>query len=369
MKRGLYIHIPFCKQKCLYCDFASYPGQESLLDDYLAALSHEAALNKEIACQTLYVGGGTPSLLAVHQLQRLAKIIRKNFQPVPAFLESTFEANPESLTPQKIAVLRQLGFNRLSMGLQSFHDDELKTLGRIHTAAQFLQVYAAAQAGGFENINVDLIAGLPGQTLESFSSGLHRLVDLHPQHLSVYGLQIEEGTPFYTRGIVCDDALMRQMLEHTHDFLTAAGYHHYEISNYALPGYEAKHNTLYWQSAEYVGLGCAAASYRGGVRRQNTPVLKDYIFDMLNGKSPLVFSEQLTGKARVGEGLLLALRLLDGLYLSDEQKEFFGPAIEKHVQNGLLTQDHKKVKLSKEGLYLANEVFRSFVAPFEDACM
>lgn len=367
MKRGLYIHIPFCKKKCNYCDFASFSGQENLLDAYLGALKHEAALNKEIACQTLYVGGGTPSLLAVHQLQRLAKIIRQNFTPVSAFQESTFEANPESITPSKIVALREIGFNRLSIGLQSFQEEELRLLGRVHTVEQFLQAYHAAQAGGFTNINVDLIAGLPGQTLESFSSSLHRLVDLHPQHLSVYGLQIEEGTPFYTHGVVCDDALMRQMLEHTHDFLSAAGYHHYEISNYALPGYESKHNTLYWQSGEYVGLGCAAAAYRGGVRRQNTPVLKDYIFDMLNGKSPLVFSEQLTGKARVGEGLLLALRLLDGLYLSDEQKEFFGPAIEKHIQNGLLTCTHKKVKLTTQGLYLANEVFRSFVAPFEDA--
>ncbi len=367
MKRGLYIHIPFCKQKCFYCDFASYPGQEPLLDDYLAALSHEAALNKEIACQTLYVGGGTPSLLAHHQLERLAKIIRKNFQPVPAFLESTFEANPESLTPAKISTLRNLGFNRLSLGLQSFHDNELKTLGRVHTAAQFLQIYQAARSGGFSNMNVDLIAGLPGQTLESFTASLHRLADLRPEHLSVYGLQIEEGTPFFERGVVCNDSLMRHMLEHTHEFLTAVGYHHYEISNYALPGYEAKHNTIYWQNGEYVGLGCAAAAYRGGVRRQNTPVLKDYIFDMLNGKSPLVFSEQLIGKARIGEGLMLALRLLDGVYLSDEQKAFFGPQIQKHIQNGLLTQDHKKVKLSKEGVYLANEVFRSFVAPFEDA--
>ncbi len=368
MKRGLYIHIPFCKQKCNYCDFASYAGQENLLDAYLGALAHEAALNKEIACKTLYVGGGTPSLLAEHQLHRLAKIIRKNFTPITSFEESTFEANPESLTPAKIAVLRELGFNRLSMGLQSFNDNELKTLGRVHTAGQFLAAYEAARAGGFENINVDLIAGLPGQTLESFTASLRRLTSLRPEHISVYGLQIEEGTPFFARGVVCDQGLMRRMLEETEVQLSGAGYHHYEISNYALPGKEAVHNTNYWQNGEYIGLGCSAASYRNGKRKQNTPNLNDYIFDMENGKTPIVFAERLTGKARVGESLMLALRLLDGVELTPEQTELFGAEIEKHIQNGLLTRVDKKVKLSKEGLYLANEVMRSFVAPFEEPC-
>ena len=368
MKRGLYIHIPFCKQKCNYCDFASYSGQETQLDAYLGALAHEAALNKEIACKTLYVGGGTPSLMADHQLRRLAKIIRKNFTPISQFEESTFEANPESLTPGKIAVLRELGFNRLSMGLQSFHDDELKLLGRVHTVDQFLAAYQAARAGGFTNINVDLIAGLPEQKIDTFLDSVNRLLTLRPEHISVYGLQIEEGTPFFARGLVCDQPLMRRMLEKTEEFLTAAGYHHYEISNYALPGKEAVHNTNYWQNGEYVGLGCAAASYRNGKRKQNTPNLNEYIFDMEGGKTPIVFAERLTGKVREGENLMLALRLLDGVELTPKQTELFGTEIEKHIQNGLLMRVDKKVKLSKQGLYLANEVMRSFVAPFEDKC-
>ena len=368
MKRGLYIHIPFCKQKCNYCDFASFAGQELQMDAYLGALAHEAALNKEIACRTLYVGGGTPSLLARHQLHRLAKIIRKNFTPITSFEESTFEANPESITPAKIATLRELGFNRLSLGLQSFNNHELKTLGRVHNAEQFLTAYEAARTGGFENINVDLMAGLPGQTLQSFTDSLRRLIQLRPAHISVYGLQIEEGTPFFARGVVCDQLLMRQMLEATDEQLTAAGYHHYEISNYALPGKEAVHNTNYWQNGEYVGLGCAAASYRNGKRKQNTPDLSEYIFDMENGKTPIVFAERLTGKAREGESLMLAFRQLDGVELTPRQTDFFGTEIEKHVQNGLLMRADKKVKLTKEGLYLANEVMRSFVAPFEDIC-
>ena len=367
MTRGLYIHIPFCKQKCNYCDFASFAGQEHHIDDYLRALEQEALAYLEVSFHTLYVGGGTPSLLSVAQLKKLVSIIEHAAGPVSQFAESTFEANPESLTSAKITYLRQAGFNRLSMGLQSFHDEELKIIGRIHTAAQFGQAYQQARAGGFLNINVDLIAGLPTQTFRSFADSLQRLLALRPEHISVYGLQIEENTPFFTQGIVCDQLLMRRMLEQTHDVLTNAGYHHYEISNFALPGYEAKHNTNYWHNGEYVGLGSAAASYQNGCRRQNTANIEKYIACLAQGKSPTEFSETLTGKAREGESLMLAFRQLDGVKLSAKQQALFGKEIEKHIQNGLLTQAQKKVKLTKEGLYLANEVFRSFVAPFEDA--
>lgn len=366
MKRGLYIHIPFCKRKCNYCDFASFAGQEQRVDAYLGALEHEVVLYKETGCNTLYVGGGTPSILNDGQLYRLAKLIRKNFWPVSNFEESTFEANPESITPAKLRTLRELGFNRLSIGLQSLNDAELKTLGRIHTAAQFLQAYENARASGFENINVDLMAGLPGQTADTFTDSLRRVLELGPEHLSVYGLQIEEHTPFFERGVVCDQALMRILLEHAHEALTAAGYHHYEISNYARPGKEAKHNVNYWQYGEYIGLGSAAATYRLGKRKQNTPDLEEYIFCMENGKTPTVFAERLTGQTKEGEKLMLALRLLDGVELTERQEEFFGKEIQKHVERGLLAQADKKVKLTQEGLYLANEVFRSFVAPFEN---
>lgn len=366
MMRGLYIHIPFCKQKCNYCDFASFAGQEKNRDAYLSALEREANLSKGTVCKTLYVGGGTPSLLEEEQLRRLATIIQNNFGSVTSFEESTFEANPESLTAAKIAALRDLGFKRLSIGLQSFNDSELKTMGRVHTAGEFRTAYQAARDGGFTNINVDLIAGVPGQTLDSFISSLQQLCEWGPEHLSVYGLQIEEGTPFFAQGIVCDQDLMRTMLEKTHAILTDAGYHHYEISNFAKPGKESVHNTNYWQNGEYVGLGCSAASYCGGKRWQNVVRLQDYIDCMEKGKSPIAFSEKLCGKAKEGETVLLGLRQLDGIELTDEQRQLFGREIEKHIQNGLLTQVHKKLKLTREGLFLANEVFRSFVAPFEE---
>lgn len=368
MKTGLYIHLPFCKQKCNYCDFASFAGREKFISAYLSALEKEASLSPVKSFDTLYVGGGTPSILSPAELSELCRLIEQHFGAVSRFSESTLEANPESLTPAKIAVLRRAGFNRLSIGLQSFHDEELAALGRVHTVQTFLKGYQAAREGGFQNINVDLIAGVPGQTLERFLDGLEKLLELAPEHLSVYGLQIEENTPFFEHGIVCDQLLMRRMLEETHFRLQQAGYHHYEISNFARPGYEAKHNTHYWQNGDYIGLGSSAVSYLGGVRRQNTPDLEAYIRRMETGESPVVFSEKLTGQAREGETLLLGLRQLDGVALTPRQEKWFGNEIQKHLKNGLLERSGKKVKLSFEGMFLANEVFCSFVAPFEELC-
>ena len=363
---GLYIHIPFCKQKCNYCDFASFAGRDFLRDDYLAALAQEAARYATDTCRTLYVGGGTPSVLTVSQLEKLVALVEKNFLPISAFSESTFEANPESLTSEKIAFLTSFGFNRFSVGLQSFHDDELKLLGRVHTSADFLRAFESLRKNGAKNINVDLIAGLPGQSLEMFLQSLEKLISLAPEHISVYGLQIVEGTPFFERGIVCDQLLMRRMLEETRVRLQRAGYHHYEISNFARPGYESQHNTHYWQYGQYIGLGSAAASFMGGIRRQNTPDICEYIRLIGEGKNAQIDAEELSGQAREGEKLVVGLRQLDGVEISPLQKQFFGTEIEKHIHNGLLVRDGKKVKLSEEGLFVANEVFCSFVAPFEN---
>ncbi|WP_428060940.1 radical SAM family heme chaperone HemW [Candidatus Avelusimicrobium stercoris] len=365
MTTGLYFHIPFCKQKCNYCDFASFAGRENLISAYLQALDKSATSAPKREFSTLYVGGGTPSLLSAGQLEEFCALIARHFGPVSHFEESTIEANPESLTAEKLAVLKRAGFNRISMGLQSFNDAELKTLGRVHNVQTFLSAYSSARNAGFTNINVDLIAGVPGQSLQSFLDGLQKLVDLHPEHLSVYGLQIEEGTPFFERGLVCDQLLMRRMLEEAHTRLQAAGYHHYEISNFALSGREAKHNTHYWHNCEYLGVGSGAASYLGGVRSQNTDDVADFIARINDGKSPIVYSEKLEGKEHDGENLMLGLRLLDGIELTPLQEQLFGKDIEKHIQSGLLERAGKKVKLTLEGLFLANEVFCSFVAPFD----
>lgn len=366
MSTGLYIHIPFCKQKCNYCDFASFAGCEKLIDAYLQSLFSEMQRCPVSRFHTLYVGGGTPSLLSFRQLDTLCNQICTHFGDISSFEESTFEANPESLTKEKILLLKQAGFNRFSLGLQSFNDEELKTLGRVHDAATFLRAWKNLRACGIKNINVDLIAGVPGQTLKSFLSSLDKLISLKPEHVSVYGLQIEEGTPFFERGVICDQILMREMLEQTRAQLRVLGYHHYEISNFARPGFESKHNLRYWQYQNYLGLGSSAASFLKGRRYQNVAGVQEYIRRINNGESPVVFSEKLTGKAREGEKLMVGLRQLDGVKISLLQRKFFGKEITRHVQNGLLLQENKKIKLSNEGLFLANEVFRSFVAPFED---
>ena len=363
---GLYIHLPFCKQKCKYCDFASFAGRENLIDDYLNALADEAASFAGLHYDTLYIGGGTPSLLSCSQLEKLVLLVEKNFGLVSSFSESTFEANPESLTKEKISLLHAVGINRFSIGLQSFNDSELKTLGRVHSSADFLRAWENLHTCGVQNVNVDLIAGLPGQTLESFLHSLEKLTALSPEHLSVYGLQIEEGTPFFEQGLVCDQPLMRRMLEETRARLKNAGYHHYEISNFARPGCESKHNLNYWQYGKYRGLGSAAASFENGVRTQNTPDMQAYICRVRAQKPVVDFSEKLSGKKREGEKLLVGLRQLDGVEITPLQRRYFGAAIEKHIQNGLLATDGKKVKLSEEGIYLANEVFYSFVAPFDN---
>lgn len=363
---GLYIHLPFCKQKCNYCDFASFAGRELFIDDYLRALAQEAAQCAVRRFDTLYVGGGTPSLLSEKQLRALVYLLEKNFGPVTAYAESTFEANPESLTLEKLRILKNAGFNRLSLGLQSLNDAELKTLGRVHDVQTFFKTYENARKTGFDNLNVDLIAGLPRQELAAFLANLQGVRALDPEHISVYGLQIEEETPFFERGIVCDQPLMRRMLEETHARLEEAGYHHYEISNFAKPGREAVHNTHYWREGEYVGLGSAAASYRDGVRSQHTPDLREYIRRINAKETPVVFSEKLEGREKAGERLMLALRQLDGTELTAQDEKWFGAEIEKHVRGGLLTRENNKIKLTFEGLFLANEVFCSFVAPFED---
>ena len=362
---GLYIHIPFCRQKCRYCDFASYAGQDELIDTYLSALQQEAALYGRIKADTLYVGGGTPSLLTIQQLEKLAGIIRQTAGPVADFKESTLEANPESLTAEKIAFLKQAGFKRLSIGLQSFDDSVLKRIGRIHTAAQFLRAYEMARQAGFDNINVDLIAGLPGQTKEQFLEGVEKLVLLKPEHVSIYGLQIEPGTPFAHEGVMADEDLLRAELEHIHAELPRKGFAHYEISNFARSGFQSQHNTNYWLNKEYIGLGAAAASYEQGTRRSNTADLKKYIACMKKGQPVTDFSEKLSGKAREGEAIMLGLRMLGGVHLTALQRQLFSWEIKEITARGLVEQKGDLLKLTLEGLFLANQAFMAFVGPFE----
>lgn len=366
MSRGLYIHIPFCRQKCRYCDFASFAGMENLTDAYLSALDKEASFFSGRRFDTLYIGGGTPSLLCAAELERLCRMVVRRFGPVEAFAESTLEANPESLTPEKLRVLKEAGINRLSLGLQSFDDATLRRIGRVHDVKTFLFAYEAARAAGFDNVSVDLIAGLPGQTEEEFLAGLRRAADLKPEHISVYGLQVEEGTPFCREGVQTDDELLRRELEQTHFLLEEAGFVHYEISNFARPDRESRHNVNYWLNGEYAGLGSAAASYLGGERRSNISDVREYLRRLKKGENAAAFSEKLTGKAKEGERILLGLRMLAGVRLGSLAREMFGREIREISSRGLVEQNGDLLKLTFEGLFLANQAFMAFVGPFEE---
>ena len=362
---GLYIHIPFCRQKCRYCDFASFAGADDLIDAYLAALHQEASLYKGQQFETLYIGGGTPSLLSAAQLQQLLQIVTCHFGPVSSFTESTLEANPESISTEKLRVLKDSGLNRLSIGVQSMEDDTLRRIGRVHDKKTFLTAFAAARQVGFDNISLDLIAGLPGQTETKFLDGLKQVVALAPEHISVYGLQVEENTPFYKEGIQTDEDLLRRELEQTHYLLQQAGYTHYEISNFARPGLESRHNSNYWQNGEYLGLGSAAASYQNGVRRSNVTSLREYLHRVQNKESVTDFSEHLTGKAAEGEKIMLGLRQLGGVHLSALQQNLFSKEIAAICARGLVERKGDLLKLTLEGMFLANQAFMAFVGPFE----
>lgn len=350
---GLYIHVPFCSVKCFYCDFAAFSGQNKLAGRYLAALQSEARLFPARVFETLYVGGGTPSELGADRIDALLAAF-----PGP-YRESTFEGNPESLTPEKLDVLKRRGVTRVSIGLQTADDALLKSIGRRHSFEDFARVFRAAAP---LDRCVDLMYGLPGQTLESLADTLDRVLALGPEHVSLYGLQVEDRTLFAKRGVENDAELERAMFELALDRL--AGYHHYEISNFARPGHESAHNLNYWSDGEYVGLGCGAASHLGGVRSVNSDRLQDYLERVEAGERPVAERESLTGKEKLGEKAFLGLRKLDGFVPEPELEREFAGAWTALAEQGLVAAEAGRRRLTREGVFLANKAFSHFVAPF-----
>lgn len=361
---GLYVHIPFCRAKCGYCDFASAPGSAGEIDLFLQALGKEAALYGGLAGKfdTLYVGGGTPSLLSPAQLKELFATIETLAGPIAALKESTFEANPESLDTEKAALLKQAGISRISLGLQAAQDALLKRLGRIATSGDFLRAYKDLRAAGFPNINADLMCGLPGQTLKDFKDSLAWLTALGPEHVSFYALEVHEGTPFAAAGVKEEPELAADMYEAGAAALETAGYGQYEISNFAKPGFEARHNLNYWEQGDYLGLGPAAASYLGGERRANTPGTARYVEAALSGgEIPLQYRETLTGRARNAEKIMLGLRKVSGIELHDDIFIEFEGEIGRLLKAGLIEKSGNRIKIRKDRLYVSNAVFREFV--------
>ena len=371
---GLYLHFPFCQQKCNYCDFNSYAGMEHLLPKYLSAIKQELFLYKVhvSVVNSIYIGGGTPSLLSISDITNLFDSIRRNFY-VADRAEVTMEVNPGSCTMDKLKVIRMNGVNRLSIGLQSFNNESLKQLGRIHTVEDFIRTYQYARQAGFDNINVDVIYGLPWQTGEEWQDTLAGIVELDPEHISLYSLTIEDGTPFgrdLQAGKIkkIDEELEAEMYENAVKLLKANGYEHYEISNFAKPGKRCRHNQIYWRNEEYVGIGAGATSYMGRVRYTNVKEIPLYIEKVFGNDYATAEKEALKLDKIIGETIMLNLRLLDGFRMDDLTKRFktnidqlYGPTIKVLSNQGLLKEEEGMVKLTDHGLMIANQVFQRFV--------
>ena len=388
---GLYIHIPFCKKKCEYCDFKSYAGQEALIDEYIKWLNYEIelvgksnqadyenGLDKLAVVNTIYIGGGTPSFIEEKHIKEILDAIKKNYV-FPINLEEkvevTIEVNPGTVNEEKLKTYKASGINRLSIGLQETHNEILKNIGRIHTYQDFLETYQTARKVGFDNINVDLMLALPGQSIENLSESVDRIIKLNPEHISVYSLIIEEGTPFYKKYMnnelkLPEDEIERKMYWLVKNKLEEAGYKHYEISNFAKPGYESKHNLACWNQEEYIGLGVSAHSYTNNLRYSNIDNIPTYVQNLKSGKDylNLVVHEKQTKESKMKEFIMLGLRKIDGVYIQSFKEKFgenpiylYRKEFEKLVQEELLEIDGDVIRLTNKGLDLANLVWEEFV--------
>jgi len=361
---GLYVHLPFCRRKCGYCDFASLAGRDELIDPYLRALKAEAGRSKAVFAKpdTLYIGGGTPSLLGPERLQTLFSLIETGFGPIKDLREASFEANPESLTPEKAALLKTAGIGRVSLGLQASQDRLLDRLGRLASFEDFLKAFRHLRLSGFDNINIDLMTGLPEQSPEDFMTSLKEIMALEPEHISFYALEVHEGTPFAAQGVREAPEAAAEMFALALPVLEAGGFRHYEISNFARPGRESLHNLNYWDQGDYLGLGSAAASHSGGVRRANTKDPELYIRTAAGPGGPaLEYSETLTPARRRAEKIMLGLRKTGGIELPEDIFIEFKERIDGLSARGLLEVSGRRIRIKREALYVSNVVFREFV--------
>ena len=362
---GLYIHIPFCKAKCVYCDFYSLPHGEDRMDAYTDALcahlTEAAPLAASHTVDTVYFGGGTPSYLGEKRLCKILKVIEKRYQ-VARDAEITLEANPDSAGDWKaLRALRRCGFNRISLGMQSACDEELRTIGRVHTMEQVQQAVEAARKAKIQNLSLDLIYGLPHQTQERWMENLAAAVALNPEHLSCYGLKVEEGTPLFamkdTAGLPGDEEQADMYLQ-TVEFLKQYGYEQYEISNFAQPGYESRHNLKYWMLEEYAGFGPGAYSDFGGVRYGYTRDLDGYIA----GRLDLAESERISPQEREMEYIMLRLRTARGIDIREFENRFrqrFAPLaaiLESCATHGLARQTETGWCLTPRGFLVSNRI-------------
>lgn len=385
---GLYVHVPFCLRKCDYCAFYSIPSPEpGLTEAYLTGLAEEVLLRRRDAPEgvsSLFVGGGTPTALPAEGLKRMFEILGRSFRLVEGS-EQSVEANPGTLSPEKLRLLRRVGINRISLGAQSFSDQLLRSLGRIHRVEEINKGVRMARAAGFSNLNLDLMFGLPDQTLKLWQNTLQEAVALTPEHLSLYALSLEEGTPLAKRYAspsvrpadpsppflpFPDDDLQADMYDWAGEYLEKAGYLHYEVSNFALPGRECRHNLAVWRGEEYLGLGPGAVSTLSGVRWRNVEDVAGYAKYLAQGHLPLSpeGTEVLSPRERRGERLILGLRLKEGVSLSAFRSDFgsdlrdiYAEALERYLRQGVLVWAEGFLRLNPKYAFVANSILKDFV--------
>lgn len=380
MFNRLYIHIPFCVEKCGYCAFVSASARPGEIESYHELLLREMRLAVEDhesgqPLDSIYFGGGTPSLMQPRQVSRIIDLAAELFSLSPR-AEITLEANPGTIGRERLQDFRAAGVNRLSLGVQSFDDVLLRRLGRAHDSAQARHAFREARLAGFDNIGIDLIHGLPGQTLYGWGEELRQALDLSPEHISVYGLTVEEGTPFALRypedsTEIPDQDRSAEMFETADTVLVEAGFEHYEIANYARAGYRSRHNSGYWRRDGYLGLGVAAHSLlrrEHGCRFSNHDTLEEYGRELAACRLPRRDQHLLTLEDAMAEFMFLGLRLADGVLAEDFEREFglplcsvYGTVIDELVRTGLLQQERSALRLTRRGLLLSNRVFARFL--------
>lgn len=367
----LYVHIPFCIRKCLYCDFISGPGSDAVRRAYTEAVKKEIrsiCVSGDYLVVSVFFGGGTPSVLPAEELCGILELIRKKFT-LAEDAEITLEANPGTVDAGKLRKYLAAGFNRISLGCQSVHEEELKKLGRIHSFGEFCESFRLAREAGFSNINVDLMSGLPDQKTKDWETSLHTIARLNPEHISAYSLIVEPGTPFAEMDLnLPDEDTERLMYGRTREILSGYGYERYEISNYAKEGYACRHNIGYWTRREYIGFGIAAASLFEGERWTNTEVLPVYLSGSADAGRIRTNEERLSRSDAMEEFMFLGLRMTDGVAKDTFFREFqetmdsvYGAVLEKYQNLGFMVNDGKHAALTEDGISVSNRILADFL--------
>lgn len=373
---GIYIHIPFCKQKCLYCDFVSGQGCDADMEEYQSALMNEIeSTEAKEEVDSIFFGGGTPSVYPVKYIEEILGLIKSKWK-ISRECEITIEVNPGTVDLEKLNKYKAAGINRISMGLQSANDNELKKLGRIHNYSDFVVSYENVRKVGFDNVNIDLMSAIPGQTLDSYKETLKKVVEMKPEHISSYSLIVEEGTPFFEwygedgekQAELPDEDIEREMYYFTKQYLEKSGYERYEISNYAKKGYECRHNIKYWERKNYYGFGVAAASLLNNVRYTNISDKKIYIQNKGNISKIREDIDVIDKVEQMEEYMFLGLRKIKGVSIMEffnifnvDINEVYKDVVKKHLEKGLCTIEGDYLRLTERGIDISNFVMSDYI--------